>query len=372
MPHQPSVPLYSQIRQYILDQIASGVWPSEYQIPPERELAEQFSVSRITAKNAVLRLVNEGYLYRHRGKGTFVSGSKPLSSPLLSPKPPKLESKRNSKLIGFVIPWMEMNYSTLLFGGLESALGERGYHVVFKRIPTPEQESKAIRELLELPVAGLVVVSSQGEHFNEDLVRLALDKYPLVLVEKAMRDVKTSGVYCDTERAGARLARYLANRGLERIGLLAYPSTFTYGVKERIFGFQAELARRGIPPLPEGRILIGSPDWLGPQGQSDNNRVPREIYRYLELNPDLQAIAAADALLARYVGIACRQAGRLGTVIVCFDAPYAHPGAVLPAAYIDQSPFDMGLHAAALIVDALEGKSDARQIVIEPKLVEVG
>ena len=72
-------PLYTKIREYILLQIHSGAWQEQTLIPSERELAEQFNVSRITAKSAVLGLVNEGYLYRHRGKGTFV-GSRPAQS----------------------------------------------------------------------------------------------------------------------------------------------------------------------------------------------------------------------------------------------------------------------------------------------------
>jgi len=44
-----------------------------YQLPTEKELSEHFDVSTITVKRAILELVNKGFLYRQRGKGTFVS-----------------------------------------------------------------------------------------------------------------------------------------------------------------------------------------------------------------------------------------------------------------------------------------------------------
>jgi GntR family transcriptional regulator len=43
-------------------------------IPSERALIDQFGVSRITIRKAIDELVNEGYLYRIQGKGTFVKG----------------------------------------------------------------------------------------------------------------------------------------------------------------------------------------------------------------------------------------------------------------------------------------------------------
>ena len=45
-------------------------------IPSERELGETYGISRMTARQAITELVNEGLFYREQGKGTFVSRSK--------------------------------------------------------------------------------------------------------------------------------------------------------------------------------------------------------------------------------------------------------------------------------------------------------
>ncbi len=71
-----SLNLTKQIKQKIADDIENEVYPSGGKIPTEKQFCEQFKVSRITVKNAILELVNEGMLYRIKGKGTFVRKKK--------------------------------------------------------------------------------------------------------------------------------------------------------------------------------------------------------------------------------------------------------------------------------------------------------
>lgn len=67
------VPIYHQLYEILRDHILSGDWKPGDLIPPEPELMETFDVSRITVRKAVELLANENLVYKHRGKGTFVS-----------------------------------------------------------------------------------------------------------------------------------------------------------------------------------------------------------------------------------------------------------------------------------------------------------
>ncbi|MGP9765485.1 histidine utilization repressor [Halomonas sp. AOP13-D3-9] len=71
MGRQP--PRYQQIKQYLLDNIQTGHFPVDHKIPPEEQLAITFGVSRMTANKAIRDLVQEGYLVRQSGIGTFVT-----------------------------------------------------------------------------------------------------------------------------------------------------------------------------------------------------------------------------------------------------------------------------------------------------------
>lgn len=75
-----SKPKFSQIKQFICQQIESGAWPEHEKVPSENELAEQFSVSRMTARRALQELTEQGILVRTQGAGTFVATFKSQSS----------------------------------------------------------------------------------------------------------------------------------------------------------------------------------------------------------------------------------------------------------------------------------------------------
>lgn len=65
-------PKYYIIKQKLIEMINSEEIGPDGQMPSEREIMNMFDVSRITARKAIDDLVNEGYLYRIQGKGTFV------------------------------------------------------------------------------------------------------------------------------------------------------------------------------------------------------------------------------------------------------------------------------------------------------------
>lgn len=66
-------PLHTQISDYVMTNIESGRWPVGHMLPTEMELCEHFGVSRASVRTALLNLVNDGYLVRVKGKGTFVT-----------------------------------------------------------------------------------------------------------------------------------------------------------------------------------------------------------------------------------------------------------------------------------------------------------
>jgi GntR family transcriptional regulator len=70
------VPRYYQLKEIMREKMGSGEWKPGDLIPSERELSEQYGISRMTARQAITELVNEGLFYREQGKGTFVSRHK--------------------------------------------------------------------------------------------------------------------------------------------------------------------------------------------------------------------------------------------------------------------------------------------------------
>jgi GntR family transcriptional regulator len=73
---QSHIPMYAQIEEELKRRIKDGEVAVGSAIPSERELTEQFGVSRMTVRQSITNLVNEGLLYREKGRGTFVASPK--------------------------------------------------------------------------------------------------------------------------------------------------------------------------------------------------------------------------------------------------------------------------------------------------------
>ncbi|MCA1604935.1 MAG: GntR family transcriptional regulator [Acidobacteria bacterium] len=70
------VPLYEQIHQTLRQMISSGEISAGSPVPSERELSEEYGVSRMTARQALRALRQDGLVYRERGIGTIVTKRK--------------------------------------------------------------------------------------------------------------------------------------------------------------------------------------------------------------------------------------------------------------------------------------------------------
>ncbi|WP_144637776.1 GntR family transcriptional regulator [Bordetella genomosp. 13] len=78
-------PLYLQLAAEFRRNIAQGVWPPGAQIPPLEALMAQYQVARMTLRNAIGILEDEGYIRRGRGIGTFVQAKIPTVAELQIP-----------------------------------------------------------------------------------------------------------------------------------------------------------------------------------------------------------------------------------------------------------------------------------------------
>lgn len=72
------LPIYYQIKHTIKNWLVNKEFVAGEKIPSENELAARFKVSRLTVRQAITQLVQEGFLTSRRGQGTFVTGSNDL------------------------------------------------------------------------------------------------------------------------------------------------------------------------------------------------------------------------------------------------------------------------------------------------------
>ncbi len=71
-----TTPLHTQIAEVLRTKIQNDEFKDRVNLPSERELAEQYTVSRMTVRQALQKLRHEGLIYHERGVGTFVNNRK--------------------------------------------------------------------------------------------------------------------------------------------------------------------------------------------------------------------------------------------------------------------------------------------------------
>ena len=71
-----NIPIYQVIEKDLRVAILEGKLKQGDMIPSETELCAKYNVTRMTVRQAINNLLVDGYIYRHKGRGTFVTFNK--------------------------------------------------------------------------------------------------------------------------------------------------------------------------------------------------------------------------------------------------------------------------------------------------------
>lgn len=71
-------PIYIQMAEWVEENILTGVFPEESQIPSTTEISAMYKINPATALKGVNILVEKGIIYKKRGLGMFVSSGAEL------------------------------------------------------------------------------------------------------------------------------------------------------------------------------------------------------------------------------------------------------------------------------------------------------
>ncbi len=68
-----SIPLYVEVTDLMRQRLVRGNWPPGHKLPTLEDLVEEFGVARVTVRQAMDVLSDEGLIVRQQGRGTFVA-----------------------------------------------------------------------------------------------------------------------------------------------------------------------------------------------------------------------------------------------------------------------------------------------------------
>lgn len=199
------IPLYIQLRDELVAKIKNGIWEVDTQIPTEKALMAEYALGRATVREGITLLVNEGYLYKKHGVGTFVARTHPslgfeplisltyslqarginshnviLEQGLITPEPEVLDKLKwqNSRPCYYL---KRLRYAENIPLAIEESFFMEEFKQLEKRYDLTRSLAKLILEELNLTITKVEQVIIPREPTPEEQERLTINHDVLVL-----------------------------------------------------------------------------------------------------------------------------------------------------------------------------------------------
>lgn len=315
---------------------------------------EHFHVSQITTKNALAGLAEEGLVERIKGKGTFVCESNLIN----------LTEKQNKSpgIIGFILPSMKTKIEQEFVNFIEKYVSKKGYNLLIKITRESQfEEADAIEMFRNIGVKGMIIFPTEKETYNEAVLRLTLDKFPLVLIDRYMENILTYSVSSENRIGTFEAISYLLDKGFRDIALVSPIITNTV-TDERAKGFEEALVKN--------EIKINKNHWLTlPFSMISHNKTPLLIKQFLMEKPEIKAVFTVNAELAQYTYIAINSIQKeMNRKIELFS--FDHPG-IAGINYVQQDIDKCSNHTVELLINQINGEYEPKRIFVPVKLMLV-
>jgi len=352
------LPLYKQIIQDLQKKIFDGTLRPGDRIPSEHELSSSYMVSSITSKNALAELADKGYIIRQKGRGSFVNS---LENLMAISDFAHTVSNRNtfqSKTIGLIIPSMKTGVDQKLLDCLEYEISSTEYllTLVITR-ENQEAESQAIQKLVSQGASGLIIFPAEHEIYNESILRLNLEKYPFLLVDRYLKGIRTNTICTANYEATKQSVSHLISKNCKNIVFISPDSKNTV-TQERFTAFKDALSENDIVINKHNSFFI-------PLEITDPSLKKSRIARFLSGNPASDGILCANREMAAYVVEIFNQKNLWEQFQICAFDYFDHPR----VSYIIQDIPCIAHECILTLLDAISGNTVPRQVSVPASFV---
>ncbi len=262
--------------------------------------------------------------------------------------------------IGLVIPDIANPFFSEITRGAEDVAWENGYNVLLcNTVEKEEREKKTLHLLEDTRVDGVIVCSSRMD--QEEFFPMLANFRSAVLVNRHAPKSVAGVVRVDDFEGGRSAVQHLLQVGKRRIGFLAGPEKSFSGC-ERIRGGLEALDLAGVPWTPAWRV------YCPPKRQAGYD-VARQL---LSDYPEIDALVCHNDLMAVGALQACLDLNRpvpQEVALVGFDDITLSRVVCPPLTTLSVSKVAIGASAARLLLDRLQGRSEADEIIFKPQLL---
>lgn len=201
-------PKYQKLKDYLIKIIQTKELNVGEKIYSENELAEKFEISRHTVRQALGELVNEGWLYKVQGKGTFVN------------RPP-YSNRNKSKTIGVLTTYLNDYIFPSIIRGIDNVLSVNNYNIALScTYNKHDKERLCLENFINQNIAGLIVEPTKSAlpNPNIDMYKKCSELgIPVLFIHGCYKELEYSYVVEDDIEAGILATKHLIELGHKKI-----------------------------------------------------------------------------------------------------------------------------------------------------------
>jgi LacI family transcriptional regulator len=275
---------------------------------------------------------------------------------------------RQTKMLGAVVADITNPFYPQLVRGAEDAALKRHYILITVNTDDQvEREREVMAMLLARRVDGLLLVPSPNAKDRSHIVAAVAAGTPLVAVDRYVEGIETDSVAVNNSKGVQMAMNHLIRLGHKRIAYVGADWELS-NTRQRRRGYEQALHDAGIP-LDPAILCFG--DFRQPSGY----RLTKELC--LSSDPPT-AIFAGNAMMGmgalqavQELGLKCPQEI---SIAIFDDLPFMNIVQPHPTA-VSQPAYAIGVRAADLLIDRIEGKAMPREpqrIELDPELLVRG
>lgn len=339
------------IEKHYINLIEQNMVSAGDQLPSENEIANQFKVSRHTVRQALTYLVQEGWIYKERGKGSFFSNKK------------NGEVKKN---VAVLTTYISDYIFPKIISGIEEELRKKGYNLLlFNSNNDIHNERVCFENIINQDIAGLIVEPAQSTINNlhhDSIKKLEKKNIKYIAINANCDEENSAYIVVDDEQGGYKLTNYLLELGHRSIAALF-----------KADDLQGEKRRRGYVKALNEYNLSFDKNIVG-EYITDNQEMYIDQFtkKILSLEERPTAIVCYNDKVALKVIDNCRKEGikiPKDLSIVSFDDSSLAVSSDVKLTTIKHPKEDMGIRAAKCIIDMIEGRIDKPQYTYSAELI---
>jgi DNA-binding LacI/PurR family transcriptional regulator len=284
--------LYEQMRLKIVEMIRERNLQPHDPVPSEGELAELFGVSRRTSKQALELLAKQGVVYRLPRRGTFLANSSAL---LDRQEKPGAGGLPHPKTIAIIVPELNEYIGQVVQACLSATLS-KGYDLTLRVSGGDmEQEEEILKDITAgNRVSGIILFPGNRRMCGDQAMRLHLEGFPIVIVDRTFRETTIPSVYHDHYQGAYDMTHYLLDKGHRQIGFVSEGVFGVMSREDRYQGYVQALMEQGIPIAMKS--IYTECAWSPEEGH--NRKLMDDLKKYLVDNPDMTAVFCSNDLVA--------------------------------------------------------------------------